>query len=99
MRWLLLLLPVLAGCEHVQPYMKLSAGKQIASGTDYWVHPDRPWQCDGTKFNGEIGIEHKSGLMLGWHHESFWDCGGPFNERPEITQEDIRLTYKIGGFK
>ena len=94
---------LLAGCSSVKPFVTLGLGGNL-NGTDYWVHPDRSWQCRGTKFVGDVGVEssHQQWYLDKWsaafRHSSYLDCGGPFNQRPEVTEESWLISKKIGGF-
>ena len=66
--------------------------------SDYWVHNDRSWQCSkNVKFNGEVGLEFENDWSVGLHHQSWVLCGDPFNKRPEVDSNDIRITKKFGG--
>lgn len=79
-------------------YAEVGIGYQLDSRTDYWLQTDRDWQCKKQpQFHGEVGYEFPHDLRLGYHHQSWWRCGGPFNERPEIYTDDLRLTKKWGG--
>ncbi len=93
----LAVLLVLGGCGST-PYGELSLGYQLDSQTDYWLQTDRTWQCaKNIQFNGEIGLEFDHGWQVGLHHQSWLMCGDPFNDRPEVWQDDIKVTKKFGG--
>lgn len=103
MRYLLLLL--LSGCagmqefveeatEDVVIYAELSVAHQLDEQTDYWLQTERSHQCDsGPQAHGELGLM-KGPWSLGLHHQSWWLCGGPVNDKPEVYQNDIRLKYR-----
>ena len=87
---------ILTGCA-ATPYAEVSVAYPIEKYTDYWVQPDRDWQCNsGPQAHIEVGIE-KDSWKLGIHHQSWWLCGGPLNDKPEVYSNDIRLTKKWGG--
>jgi len=88
---------LLTGCT-ATPYGELSLGYQIDGMTDHWLQTGRPWQCSkNIQFNGEVGLEFDNDWTVGYHHQSWLMCGGPFNERPEVYMDDIRITKKFGG--
>ena len=99
MRWLALL--ALTGCAS-SPYIEIGAGYQLDGSTDYWLQTDRSWQCSkNVQFHGEVGLELPEDFIwfdtIAIHHQSWWLCGGPFNHRPEVDTNDIRITKKWGG--
>lgn len=95
-----LLLVFLSGCSTMVPYAAFSLGYQIDAHTDYWLRTERTWQCDrNVQFNGELGVELPHNITIGYHHQSWLFCGGPFNSKPEVYQDDIRITKKFGGYK
>ena len=88
---------MLAGCA-ASPYAEISLGYQLDGSTDYWLQTDRSWTCSkNVQFNGEVGLEFEHDLRVGLHHQSWVLCGGPFNTRPEVDSNDIRVTKKWGG--
>lgn len=94
MRFLVLLL--LAGCA--SPYATIGVAYQIDDQTDYWLQTDRDWQCGKQpQAHIEVGLEFDHQLTVGLHHQSWLMCGGPFNHRPEVYQNDIRIMKKWGG--
>lgn len=94
-RFFILLL--LSGCA-ATPYAEVSLGYQINGMTDYWIQTGNPNQCPkNIKFDGEVGLELPKDWTIGYHHQSWLLCGGPFNHRPEIYADDIRVTKKFGG--
>jgi len=96
MRYLILLL--LTGCASVDPYFEVSLGYQIDGMSDYWVQTFNPEQCSkNVKFDAELGLELPKNWTVGYHHQSWLLCGGPFNDMPEIYADDIRVTKKFGG--
>lgn len=87
---------LLTGCA-ASPYAEVGVGYQLDNYTDYWLQTERDFQCSsGPQAHFEVGME-KNNWKLGIHHQSWWLCGGPFNDKPEIYQNDIRLTKKWGG--
>lgn len=98
---ILVTLTMLSGCASVAPYATLSLGVQLDGMSDYWVQTDRNWQCSkNVQFSGEFGLEFENNWTVGYHHQSWVLCGQPLgNERPEIYQDDIRITKKFGGYK
>lgn len=94
MRFVFLLL--LSGCA-ASPYAEVGIGYQLDSNSDWHLRTDREWQCHNPQFHGEIGLEWDNDIKLGYHHQSWWGCGAPFNDKPELFTDDIRLTKKWGG--
>jgi hypothetical protein len=95
----LALLVILSGCA-AKPYATIALGYQLDDHSDYWVRTVRDYQCDtNVQFNGEIGLEFDNNLTVGYHHQSWVFCGGPLNNKPELYQDDIRITKKFGGYK
>jgi len=95
---LILIVGVMSGCSTAKPYAEISLGYQLDGMTDYWLKTSNPDQCSrNVQFNGEVGLEFPHNWQLGYHHQSWLLCGGPFNHRPEIYTDDIRLTKKWGG--
>ncbi len=96
---LILVALLLAACVGTPvPYAEVGVGVQLNSLTDYWLQTDRSWQCDNNlsaHFAG--GLEWDNKVKLGIYHDSWWFCGGPFNDKPEVWQAGVRLTKKIGG--
>jgi len=96
-RVLLGIVVLLSGCAS-SPYAEIGIGYQLNGHTDYWLQTDRDWQCSKQpQFHGEVGLEFDGGWTVGYHHQSWWRCGGPFNNRPEVFTDDIRITKKWGG--
>lgn len=89
---------LVAGCGNVRPYVEVGAAYQLDGMSDYWVRTSRSWQCsNGIQGQLEVGVKYHVGndhVRLGYHHESWLNCGQPFgNGRPEIYQDDVRLVY------
>ena len=81
-----------------RPYVEIGAAYQIDKNTDYWLQKERTWQCsNGIQGQLEVGMIRptKNGhLRLGYHHESWLNCGKPLgNGEPEVYQDDVRLVY------
>jgi len=84
---------LVSGCV-VSPYAEIGVAYQLDSYTDYWLQTERPHQCsNGPQGHFEVGVP-KNNWSLGLHHQSWWLCGGPLNTRPEVYQNDIRLTKR-----
>ena len=104
MRKLLILLVVSllgTGCAYIgdpAPYGEVGVGYQIDSMSDWHVRTDREWQCeDNFQAHFEVGLDWGD-TRLGYHHQSWWSCGGPIgNGKPELYQDDIRITHTFGG--
>ena len=100
MRYLVILLALLLGGCASAPglYLDVVAAYQIDDNSDWYVQRDRDWQCDRPlKAEVELGYEITDDWSVGYHHQSWWRCGGPFNDRNELYQDDIRTTYRFGG--
>ena len=89
---------LMVGCSVVQPYYEVGLTAPISKSTDYWVHPDRSWQCDPPWFDFEAGAEWKNNIRLGVYHYSTVLCGG-WNGKPEIYWNGLRLSYSGGGWE
>lgn len=87
---------LLAGCA-AEPYIEIGLSAPIESQTDYWIHPDRDWQCQPPWFDGEVGLETKHNLAVGIYHYSTVRCG-TINEKPEIYWNGVRVSKKWGGY-
>jgi hypothetical protein len=91
----------LAGCGST-PYYEVGVGYQIDNNSDYIVRRAREWQCNnGLQAQFELGTEWYDVLRdgdrvsVGYHHESWINCGGPFNnENPELYKDDVRVVYR-----
>jgi hypothetical protein len=94
---LIILSILLSGCAGTEPYFEIGLSYPFEFSTDYWVHPDRSWQCDAPWFDAEAGIENK-GYSIGIYHYSTVRCGG-HNGKPEIYWNGIRGSKRWGGSK
>lgn len=93
--WLLLLM--LSGCG-ATPYTTVGLGYQIDGETDYWLQRERTWQCSKQpSAHIEIGLEFENKLTVAAHHQSWLLCGAPFNNDPEVDQNEIRISKTWGG--
>ena len=94
-----LLLLMLAGCaSNPSPYATIGLGYQLDSNTDYWLKTEQEWQCSKQpQVHAEVGLEFDHQLTIGYHHQSWLRCGGPFNDLPEVYTDDIRIQKKFGG--
>lgn len=98
----LLALLLVGGCasDKIKPYGSIGVGYQLEGSTDHWLQRERDWQCDRWQQAWfELGAEFKNGCSIALIHQSYWLCGGPFNERPEVDMNTIIGKCKIGGFK
>lgn len=107
MRVLLILLAALyvQGCELLrelpgspEPYAEVGVGYQLDDMTDWYRQTSRGWECSQNwKATIEAGLDWGH-CRVGYHHQSWWLCGGPFyDERPETYADDIRGTCRFGG--
>lgn len=97
-RWWVLLTLLVAGCGST-PYFEVGVGYQIDKNSDWYVRTERPWQCsDNYQGHFELGLDWGD-TRLGYHHQSWFTCGDPFNSRPELYVDDVRLTHTFGGKK
>ena len=88
----------LIGCASVEPYAEIGIGYQINKNTDWYLETQRDWQCSWQpQTHIEVGVETKSNWKIGYHHQSWLACGGPFNDHPELYQEQIKIIKKFGG--
>ncbi len=79
-------------------YFDVGVGYQLDERSDWYVRTEREWQCsENWQAHFELGVEWEK-TSLGYHHQSWWVCGGPFwDDRKELYQDDIRLTHRFGG--
>jgi hypothetical protein len=94
-----LMLLVITACSGTPaPYFEVGIGWNIDEMTDYWLKTEQSWTCDNNDtFHAELGLEWDNNVQLGYHHQSHVSCGGPFNDKPEVYQDEIILTKKWGG--
>lgn len=91
---------LLSGCgTTARPYLEVGAGVSIDSHSDWYLRGDRDWICDSPTAHFELGVELPKDWRVGYHHQSHWACGGPFNKRPETYQDEFIITKKFGGIK
>jgi len=98
----LLSLFLVVGCasEKVRPFGSLGLGYQAEGSTDHVLQRDREWQCKRWQQAWiEIGAEFRNGCSISLLHQSWYLCGSPFNERPEVDMNTFVGKCKIGGFK
>ena len=86
--------------EHTggSPYLDIGIAYQLDDMSDWYLQTDREWQCS-QNWQARIGFglewDHVS---LGYHHSSWWVCGGPWwDDRPELYSDVILLNYRFGG--
>ena len=96
------MMSLLTGCatSFGAPYGKIGIGWQDKDRTDWWLQTDRPDQCDRNPLGYfGAGWDFTRSLSLEYEHQSWVFCGFPFNHHPEITQQNLRLSWKFGGLK
>ena len=93
----LILLLLLSGCASVKPVASVELMYALPFSTDYWVHPDRTWNCEPPQARLEVGLETKTGWQAGVYHESFVLCG-TFNKKPEIFENGLYIKKSWGGW-
>ena len=74
-------------------FIELGMGWQNDAMTDQLVQTTHKDQCEkNMPFSGEFGVMLPHHWQLSYEHESWWFCGGPFNEDlPEIYSEEVWL--------
>lgn len=90
-----------SGCANVRPYAEVGLAYQLDDRSTRVVRRESKYQCDrGLQGQFELGLKIKeevlgenNHLRMGYHHESWVNCGSPFNEKPEISKDDVRLVY------
>lgn len=87
----------LAGCGSWKPYAAAAFIYPIEDETDYWISPERTWQCKPPWFDAEVGVEHKRRVKIGLYHESTVLCG-TINSKPEIYMNGVRISKEWGGW-
>ena len=92
----ILLSILLAGCAG-HPYLDVGIGWQNDDQTDWLLGTGRSWQCDEPWLaNIEAGIDYGR-CQVGYRHQSFWACGEPFNDKPEVHHDQIVGTCRVFG--
>lgn len=93
-----LMIATLTGCGTSRPYLELGVGYSLDKMSDWYLSTEREWTCSSpATAHAELGLEFEDNWRLGYHHQSHWSCGGPFNDKPELYQDEIILTKKWGG--
>ena len=88
---------LLSACATSEPYFEVGIAHQLDQNSDWYVRTEREWQCSRNWMaEFELGLDWGK-ARLGYHHQSWWLCGGPFNDMHELYQDDVRLTYTFGG--
>lgn len=94
----LIIVFLLPGCAGWKPYVDVAAGIPIEGQTDHWLQTDRSWQCStGPQAHLELGVESPKYAYIALNHQSWWLCGGPFNEKPEVSSAQILFGGRWGG--
>lgn len=89
---------ILTGCGTTSPYLEVGVGYALDDNSDWYLRTEREWTCHSpATAHFEVGLELEHDLRVGYHHQSHWSCGGPFNDRPELYQDEIIITKKWGG--
>jgi len=101
MRYLPLLCLLLAGCGSTpSPYFDIGMSYNLDEFSDWYLRSDREWECSNKEnFHAEIGLEFDHQWTIGYHHQSHLTCGGPFNNHPELYQDEIMIMKRFGGRK
>jgi len=100
---ILLSMTALTGCAAVErtiggaPYAEVGVGYQLDAQSHWRLQTERHYQCD-SKYQAhfEVGLDWGN-AKVGYHHQSWWACGAPFNNDAELFVDDIRVTYTFGG--
>ena len=101
---LILLAILLTGCATLEdkgfkPFATIGVGYQLDSRTDYWVQTERKDQCSvNAPFFGDAGLHHRKNWKIYYSHQSWVACGGPFNSKPEIYADYIKVDKQFGGW-
>lgn len=91
---------LLSGCANVDPYASIGLGYQVDSASSHDLRTTRPWQCSSNvQVHGELGLDLPKNWSVAYHHQSWLACGRPFNNRRELSTDDIRITKTFGGRK
>ena len=91
---------LLMACSGTKPYLEVGIGVTLNGNSDWYLSTKRDWTCDNyDTFHGEVGLEFPKDWTLGYHHQSHISCGGPFNSKPELYQDEIILRKRFGGIK
>lgn len=79
-------------------YFEAGVAWQFDNMSDYYLRTEREWQCSQNwQAHFEFGLDWGK-AQLGYHHQSWWVCGGPWwNDRPELYSDALTLTYRWGG--
>lgn len=86
-----------AGCGTAAPYASVGVGYQVDQNSDWYVRTERDWQCDNPQAHFEVGLEFDHQVTVFYHHQSWYRCGGPFNNKPELYVDHIGIEKKWGG--
>lgn len=107
MRWVAAIAALLlAGCgvfdaaeekTGAEWYGEVGVAYQIDSNSDELVRTTQSYQCsDNFQAHFEAGLDWGN-TRVGYHHQSWWSCGRPFNSKAELYQDDIRIVRTFGG--
>jgi hypothetical protein len=91
---------LLMGCASIKestgadPYFEIGAGYQINEHSDWYVRTHRTWQCrDNLKAKAAVGLSWGN-TEVEYEHQSWWLCGTPFNNKPELYQDSININHR-----
>lgn len=77
-------------------YVDVSVAYQIDEWSDWYLRTGREWQCsDNFKAIFEAGTQLNDKWSVAYTHQSWWSCGKPFNNHPELYTDDIRVTRRF----
>ena len=79
-------------------YFDVGVGYQLDNMSDHYLQTSREWQCSQNwSAHFEFGLDWGR-ASLGYNHQSWWVCGGPWwNDRPELYSDRILFNYRFGG--
>lgn len=94
---------MLSGCAAIEQktggaaFFDVGVGYQIDEHSDWYVRTEREWQCSDN-FQGRfaVGLEFDE-WEIEYFHQSWYTCGGPFNNRTELYQDSINIKHRFGG--
>lgn len=92
---------LLAGCGTLERatgadvYTTWGVAHQLDEQSDWYVRTGREWQCEDN-WQAHVGVHAEWGQWTAsFNHQSWLFCG-TFNSKPELYQNDIRLTRTFG---
>ena len=94
----LIMLLLLSGCVSIEPILptaSVAINYAVPGLTDYYLHPDRDYQCEQPQVRAEIGLESQSRYAFGIYGEAMLLCG---EGEPGLSEGGLYLRKKWGGF-